>query len=61
MNNGLRTTYSTMQMETNSKNLTIGLIVSSYEIIYRNWNADNFITMPAMGHYISNKLMPNVD
>ncbi len=61
MNNGLRTTYSTMKMETNSKNLTVGLTGSSYEIIYRNWNADNFITMPEMGHYISNKLMPNVD
>lgn len=61
MNNGLRTNFSTMQMETDAKNLTIGLTGDFYEFIYRNWNANNYINMPMMGEFISNKLMPNVD
>ncbi len=61
MNNALRTNYPNMQMETSAKNFTAGLTGSFYEFIYRNWNADNFISMPMMGHYVSNKLMPNVD
>lgn len=61
MNNGLRKNYSNMQMETDAKNFTAGLTGSFYEFVYRNWNADNFIDMPMMGHYVSNKLMPNVD
>jgi hypothetical protein len=61
MNNGLRTNYSNMKMETSAKNFTVGLTGSFYEFVYRNWNADNFISMPMMGHFISNKLMPNVD
>lgn len=61
MNNGLRTNYSNMKMETLAKNITVGLTGSFYEFVYRNWNADNFISMPMMGHFISNKLMPNVD
>lgn len=61
MNNGLRTNYSNMKMETSAKNLTAGLTGSFYEFVFRNWNSDNFISMPMMGHFISNKLMPNVD
>lgn len=61
MNNGLRSNYPNMQMETDAKNFTAGLTGSFYEFVYRNWNADNFISMPMMGHYVSNKLMPNVD
>lgn len=61
MNNGLRLNYSNMQMETDAKNFTAGLTGNFYEFIYRNWNADNFISMPMMGHFVSNKLMPNVD
>lgn len=61
MNNGLRTNFSKMQMETDAKNLTIGLTGDFYEFIYRNWNANNYINMPMMGMFISNKLMPNVD
>ncbi|MGQ9800024.1 MAG: hypothetical protein ACUVRG_12200, partial [Ignavibacterium sp.] len=61
MNNGLRSNYPNMKMETLAKNFTAGLTGSFYEFIYRNWNADNFISMPMMGHYVSNKLMPNVD
>ncbi|MEJ5261612.1 MAG: hypothetical protein WHT45_02950 [Ignavibacterium sp.] len=61
MNNGLRTNYSNMKMETLARNFTLGLTGNFYEFIYRNWNADNTINMPMMGHFISNKLMPNVD
>lgn len=61
MNNNLRTNYPNMQMETDAKNFTAGLTGEFYELVYRNWNADNFIRMPMMGHYVSNKLMPNVD
>lgn len=61
MNNGLRSNYPNMKMETLAKNFTAGLTGKFYELIYRNWNADNFISMPMMGHYVSNKLMPNVD
>ncbi len=59
MNNGLRT--SNMIMETDAKNFTAGLTGIFYEFIYRNWNAGNVISMPMMGHYVSNKLMPDVD
>ena len=59
MNNGLRSNYPNMKMETLAKNFTAGLTGSFYEFIYRNWNADNFISMPR--HYVPNKLMPNVD
>lgn len=61
MNNGLRSNYPNMKMETLAKNFTAGLTGSFYEFIYRNWNANNFISMPMMGHYVSNKLLPNVD
>lgn len=56
MNNELRN--SNMFMETKARNLTIGLSNSSYEITYRNWNADN--SMKMMTNSINNRLMPDV-
>lgn len=58
MNNSLRT--SSVFMETAAKNFTFGLTSSFYEIVYRQWNADNVIKNPMMNVSISNKLMPDV-
>lgn len=56
MNNSLRN--SSMFMETRAKNLTFGISGKFYELVYRNWKADNFISM--MSNSITNKLMPDV-
>lgn len=57
MNNDLRA--SMMQMETDARNLTIGVVGSFYEAYFRKWNSDNFIKMPTM--LINNALMPGVN
>lgn len=56
MNNDLRN--SSMFMETRAKNLTIGLTGNFYELVYRNWKADNYMKM--MMNSVNNKLMPDV-
>ncbi len=56
MDNSLR--VSNMSMETDAKNLTVGLVGENYEVYYRNWNADNVIITPMMS--IENNLMPDV-
>ena len=57
MNNTLR--QSTMFMESDAKNLTVGLTGKFYELTFRNWQADNFMKM--MSNSISNNQMPNVN
>jgi len=56
MDNGLR--KSSMFMETDATNLTVGLTGNSYEVYYRHWNADNQIVTPMME--INNHLTPDV-
>lgn len=58
MDNQLR--VSNMFMETDARNLTVGLTSDYYEAIYRNWDADNTIITP-MGMTINNHLIPDVD
>lgn len=43
-------------METRAKNLTFGVIGDFYEVVFRNWNADNWIAM--MNNRIDNKMLP---
>ena len=57
MNNTLR--KSTMFMESDAKNLTVGLTGKYYELVYRKWNADNVISM--MNNSIANNQMPGVN
>lgn len=64
MNNSLRT--STMMMETDAKNLTIGLTGGFYEAYFRKWTADNVIKMPGSqmapaGMIINNSMLPGVN
>lgn len=56
MDNDLR--VSKMLMQTDAKNLTIGAIGNFYEIVYNNWDADNFLRSSKFN--ILNSLMPNV-
>ena len=44
MDNDLRN--SKMLMVTGAQNLTIGIIGEFYEVVFRNWDADNRFTMP---------------
>lgn len=57
MNDGLRSKVVTM--ETRAKNLTMGVIGDFYEVVFRNWIADNWIQM-MNNPRIDNKLMPNI-
>lgn len=57
MDNDLR--VNTMLMRTSAKNLTIGAIGSFYEVIFRNWVANNFFHNAMM--HIDNDLIPNVN
>jgi iron complex outermembrane recepter protein len=59
MDNTLR--KSNMLMMTDTKNLTVGLTGSFYEVIYRRWDADNIIENPAMNLRLSNHLMPQIN
>ncbi|MCB9219391.1 MAG: hypothetical protein H6610_08040 [Ignavibacteriales bacterium] len=56
MDNDLR--INTMLMRTSVTNLTIGAIGDFYEVVYRNWNAENFFNNPMIN--IQNDLMPDV-
>lgn len=56
MDNDLR--VSKVLMRTSTKNLTIGAIGNFYEIVYRNWDANNFFKNAMVD--IKNDLMPNV-
>ncbi|MBL1213187.1 MAG: hypothetical protein HND52_07520 [Ignavibacteriae bacterium] len=56
MDNDLRN--SKMLMVTGAQNLTIGMVGEFYEVVYRNWDADNRFTMP--NGQIDNQLIPNV-
>ncbi|MEE9429453.1 MAG: hypothetical protein V3V16_00325 [Melioribacteraceae bacterium] len=57
MDNALR--VSPMFMETDAKNLTIGAIGDFYEIVFRNWDADNVFRSPKFD--FTNQLIPNVN
>lgn len=57
MTNELRN--STMPMQTDAQNTTIGLSSDFYEIYYRNWNADNEIKTQMST--IKNHLMPDLN
>ncbi len=56
MDNDLR--ISKMLMRTDAKNLTVGAIGNFYEVVYNNWDADNFLRSSKFN--ILNSLMPNV-
>lgn len=60
MNNGLRKTWSSMDMETDAKNLTIGLTGDFYDITLRSWKADNYIFSKMNNMRINNKALPGV-
>lgn len=57
MDNNLR--ISPTLMRTDVTNLTIGAIGDFYEVVYRNWNSNNFFKNPKL--YIANDLMPDVN
>ncbi|MBK7107001.1 MAG: hypothetical protein IPH62_17140 [Ignavibacteriae bacterium] len=57
MDNDLR--VNTMLMRTSAKNLTVGAIGDFYEIVYRNWDANNFFKSAMVN--LENDLMPNVN
>lgn len=60
MNNELRKTYNMMEMETDAKNLTIGLTGDFFDITFRNWKADNYILNKVNAMRINNKALPNI-
>ncbi len=60
MNNGLRNNSNMMEMETDAKNLVIGLTGQHYDVTFRNWNADNYILNKMNSMRIDNKALPNV-
>ncbi len=59
MDNGLRKSPANMFMETDAKNLTVGAVGTNYEIFYRKWNDDNYLTIPGK-FLIRNHLIPSV-
>ncbi len=59
MNNNLR--ISPMFMETDTKNLTIGLISNYFEFYYRYWNADNNIIMNNGAMKLYNNMIPKIN
>jgi len=58
MNNELR--VNSMPMETDAKNLTVGLKSDLFEVYYRNWDADNKIVMANGMMTLNNHLLPDV-
>lgn len=60
MNNGLRKTLGSMEMETDAKNLTMGLSGEYYDIIVRNWEAKNFILNKMNSMRVDNYALPSV-
>lgn len=59
MNNNLR--ISPMFMETDTKNLTIGLIANDFEFYYRHWNADNRMIMNNGAMKLYNNMIPKIN
>ncbi len=59
MDNGLRKSPTNLFMQTDAKNLTIGAVGTNYEIYYRKWDDDNFLTVPGK-FLIKNHLIPAV-
>ena len=59
MDNGLRSSYSTMQMRTDATNLTLGVKSDFFEAYYRRWNADNSIRNKMTS--IQNNMIPDVN
>ncbi|NTV46149.1 MAG: hypothetical protein HGB11_06435, partial [Chlorobiales bacterium] len=59
MDNGLRTSFKTMQMETDATNLTIGANSDFFDAYYRRWNADNFLKNSMMR--VENNMIPEVN
>ncbi|MGQ9819777.1 MAG: hypothetical protein ACUVQ1_07635 [Candidatus Kapaibacteriales bacterium] len=55
MNDGLRSQNVTM--ETRAKNLTFGVIGDFYEVVFRNWDADNWIQM-MNNPRLDNRMLP---
>ena len=60
MNNGLRKTFNSMEMETDAKNLTVGLTGDFYDVTLRSWKADNYILSKKNSMRIDNKPLPGV-
>ncbi|MGB9771413.1 MAG: hypothetical protein ACPLX7_05465 [Candidatus Kapaibacteriota bacterium] len=60
MNNALRKTFSTMEMETDAKNLTIGLTGKYYDVVVRKWDADNYIFSKMMNKKFANSALPGI-
>ncbi|MFA5510978.1 MAG: hypothetical protein WC313_00895 [Candidatus Kapaibacterium sp.] len=58
MDNTMR--ISPMFMESDARNLTLGLVGSFYEVTYRNWNADNKIINAGMNVNLSNNMLPDI-
>ena len=56
MDNDMRNNM--MIMRTSVTNFTLGAIGNFYEVVYRNWNANNFFRNPSM--LLQNDLMPDV-
>lgn len=62
MNNALRKNWSTMQMETDAKNLTIGLSGKYFDVVARRWDADNYVIskMNNMNMKFTNRALPGI-
>jgi iron complex outermembrane recepter protein len=60
MDNGLRS--SPMSMSTDARNLTVGLTGRFYDVYYRNWDADNEMSMRASpgGMPMRNHIVPDI-
>ncbi len=56
MDNDMR--KNMMIMRTSVTNLTLGAIGDFYEVVYRNWNANNFFRNQTV--FLQNDLMPDV-
>ena len=59
MNNDLR--VSTMFMETEARNLTLGMVSKNFELYYRQWDADNNMHMANGTMPIYNNILPKIN
>ena len=59
MNNNLR--ISPMFMETDTKNLTMGLVSKNFEFYYRHWNADNRMILNNGTMKLNNNMIPKIN
>ncbi|MEJ5286733.1 MAG: hypothetical protein WHV60_05945 [Bacteroidota bacterium] len=60
MNNGLRSSWKTMEMETDAKNLTIGLSGKYFDVVARRWDADNYVFSKMMNKKFTNRALPGI-